>query len=80
MNIILKDPIIIVTALIGLIFTIGMLSMLTSLISETENTKKAWDDMTCQQLENSFSSDEYNKLSKDDNAKFQKALEFCKEG
>lgn len=64
----------------GLIFTVGMLFMLTSLISETENTKKAWDDMTCQQLENSLSSNEYNKLSKDDNAKFQKALELCKEG
>lgn len=64
----------------GLIFTVGMLSMLTHLISETENIKKTWNDLTCQQLEDFLSSDEYNKLSKDDNAKFQKALEFCKEG
>ena len=64
----------------GLIFTVGMLFMLTHLISETETIKKEWDGMTCQQLEDFLSSDEYNKLSKDDNAKFQKALEFCKNG
>lgn len=50
------------------------------MISETENIKKSWNEMTCQELENFLSSNEYKKLSKDDDEKFQKALEFCKDG
>ena len=77
MRIILKDPTIILTALIGLIFTIGMLLLLTQLTSEIEDIKKSWDEMTCQELENFQTSSQYNKLSKDENEKFRKALEFC---
>ncbi|HXV51026.1 MAG TPA: hypothetical protein VD689_02735 [Nitrosopumilaceae archaeon] len=80
MRIILKDPTIILTALIGLIFTIGMLFLLTQLISETENIKKSWNEMTCQELESFLTSSEYDKLGKDDSKKFHSALEFCKEG
>jgi hypothetical protein len=55
-----------------------MLSILSQMISETENIKKTWNDMTCQELERFHTSDEYSRLSKEENDKFSQALEFCK--
>ncbi|MGQ0377301.1 MAG: hypothetical protein ACT4OW_07365 [Nitrososphaerota archaeon] len=79
MKIILKDPTLILTVAVGLIFSIGMLSILSQMISETENIKKTWNDMTCQELEHFRTSSEYGKLSKDESDKFGQAhLEFCK--
>jgi len=77
LRIILKDPTLILTALVGLIFTIGVLFLMTQLISETENIKKSWNEMTCQELERFKTSSEYNKLSKDENDKFNQLFEFC---
>ena len=55
-----------------------MLSIMSQMISETENIKKIWNEMTCQELESFKTSSEYNKLRKDENDKFIQALEFCK--
>ncbi len=79
MRTILKDLTLILTALVGIIFTIGMLFLLTQLISETETLTKSWNEMTCQELENFLANSEYNKLGKDDIEEFHKALEFCDE-
>ena len=78
MNAILKDPTLILVVVVGLIFSISMLSIMSQMISETENIKKLWNEMTCQELESFKTSSEYNKLSKDENDKFIQALEFCK--
>ena len=78
MNAILKDPTLILVVVVGLIFSISMLSIMSQMISETENIKKLWDEMTCQELESFKTSSEYNKLSEDENDKFIQALEFCK--
>ncbi len=78
MNAILKDPTLILVVVVGLIFSISMLSIMSQMISETENIKKIWNEMTCQELESFKTSSEYNKLSKDENDKFIQALEFCK--
>jgi hypothetical protein len=55
-----------------------MLVLLTQLVSETETIKKSWNEMTCQELEQFKTTNEYNKLNKDENDKFNHALEFCK--
>lgn len=78
LNPILKDPSLILVVVVGLIFSISMLSILSQMISETENIKKLWNEMTCQELESFKTSSEYNKLSEDENDKFIQALEFCK--
>ncbi len=78
LNAILKDPTLILVVVVGLIFSISMLSIMSQMISETENIKKLWNEMTCQELERFKTSSEYSKLSKDENDKFIQALEFCK--
>ena len=78
MNAILKDPTLILVVVVGLIFSISMLSILSQMISETENIKKIWNEMTCQELESFKTSSEYNKLNKDERDKFNQFLEFCK--
>ena len=78
MKTILKDPTLILVVVVGLIFSISMLSILSQMISETENIKKLWNEMTCQELDSFKTSSEYSKLSKDENDKFIQALEFCK--
>jgi len=75
---ILKDPTLILVVVVGLIFSISMLSILSQMISETENIKKLWNEMTCQELESFKTGSEYNKLSKDESDKFNQSLEFCK--
>ena len=75
---ILKDPTLILVVVVGLIFSISMLSIMSQMISETENIKKLWNEMTCKELDSFKTSSEYNKLSKDENDKFIQALEFCK--
>ena len=75
---ILKDPTLILVVVVGLIFSISMLSILSQMISETENIKKLWNEMTCQELESFKTSSEYNKLNKDESDKFNQSLEFCK--
>jgi len=55
-----------------------MVALLTQMISETENIKKSWNEMSCQELKHFLASSEYNKLSNEDSKEFQTALEFCK--
>ena len=78
MNAILKDPTLILVVVVGLIFSISMLSIMSQMISETENIKKLWDEMTCQELESFKTSSEYNKLNKDESDTFNQFIEFCK--
>ena len=78
LNAILKDPTLILVVVVGLIFSISMLSILSQMISETENIKKLWNEMTCQELESFKTSSEYSKLRKDESDKFNQSLEFCK--
>ena len=78
MKTILKDPTLILTVVVGLIFSISMLSIMSQMISETENIKKLWDEMTCQELESFKTSSEYNKLNKDESDTFNQFIEFCK--
>ncbi len=78
MNAILKDPTLILVVVVGLIFSISMLSIMSQMISETENIKKLWNEMTCQELESFKTSSEYNKLNKDESDKFNQFIEFCK--
>ena len=78
MNAILKDPTLILVVVVGLIFSISMLSIMSQMISETENIKKLWNEMTCQELESFKTSSEYNKLNKDESDTFNQFIEFCK--
>ena len=55
-----------------------MLSIMSQMISETENIKKLWNEMTCQELESFKTSSEYNKLNKDESDTFNQFIEFCK--
>lgn len=77
---ILKDPTLILTAVIGLIFTLGMFAIMSQMISETEKIKESWDEMTCQELERFKTSSKYDKLSSDESSKFNQLLEFCNNG
>jgi hypothetical protein len=74
---ILKDPTLILTAVIGLFFTFGMFAIMSQMISETEKIKESWDEMTCQELEQFKTSSNYDKLNKDESNKFNQLLEFC---
>lgn len=77
MRIILKDPTLILTAVVGGIFSFAMIGLLLQLTTDVDQMRQSWDQISCPELQKFLSSPEYDKLSESDSENFQNALKKC---
>ena len=77
MRIILQDPTLILVAVIGTIFSIGMIGLLLQLTGEIDTLIESWNTMTCSELSQFLESSEYQKLSDTEAEDFDSALQLC---